>query len=389
VGSPMPRVLIASDKFKGSLTATEVAAAVRRGVRRARPDAVVDALPVADGGDGTLAAAEAAGFALVELTATGPTGEPVPTAYARKDDLAVIEMAAVSGLSQLPRGVPAPMSATSRGTGEVMAAAVAAGCRRLVLGIGGSASTDGGLGLVRGLGARALDGDGHEVGEGGEALGAVTSLGLSALVARMAGVAVTVACDVDNPLTGPRGAAAVYGPQKGADPAQVHELDRTLAHWADVVAATTGADARHAPGAGAAGGVGFAALTLLDAELRSGIALVLELMGFADRLAGTDLVITGEGSLDEQTLHGKVVAGVAAAAAAGAAGVPVVAVCGRTSLDEERLRAAGVAAAYPLTDLEPDVGRCMAEPVPLLQRLGERIATDRLGAVVVPLGGTA
>ncbi|RHW26058.1 glycerate kinase [Nocardioides immobilis] len=381
----MPRVLIASDKFKGSLTAAEVAAAVRAGVRRARPDAVVDALPVADGGDGTLAAAEAAGFVLVEVEATGPTGEPGRTSYARKGDLAVVELAAVSGLSRLPDGVPAPMTATSRGTGEVIAAAVAAGCRRVVLGIGGSASTDGGLGLVRGLGARALDADGREVGEGGGALSAVRTLDLSPLRERMAGVAVTVACDVDNPLTGPRGAAAVYGPQKGADPAHVRELDGALSHWADVVAGSTGVDERDAPGAGAAGGVGFAAVALLGAELRSGIALVLELMGFADRLTGVDLVITGEGSLDEQTLHGKVVAGVAAAA--GAAGIPVVAVCGRASLDQDRLREAGVAAAYSLTDLEPDVRRCMAEPVPLLQRVGERIAVDRLAALAVPLGG--
>jgi glycerate kinase len=381
----MPRVLIASDKFKGSLTAAEVAAAVGAGVRRARPDAVVDTLPVADGGDGTLAAAEAAGFTLVEVVATGPTGKPVRTSYARKDDLAVVEMAAVSGLSRLPDGVPAPMSATSRGTGEVIAAAVDAGCRRVVLGIGGSASTDGGLGLIRGLGARALDADDHEVGEGGGALAAVRTLDLSPLRARIAGVAVTVACDVDNPLTGPRGAAAVYGPQKGADPAQVRELDRALTHWADVVAGTIDEDDRQVPGAGAAGGVGFAAVSLLGAELRSGIALVLELMGFADRLAGVDLVITGEGSLDEQTLHGKVVAGVAAAA--GAAGIPVVAVCGRTNLDRDRLRDAGVAAAYALTDLEPDVRRCMAEPVPLLRRLGVRIAADRLGALAVPLGG--
>ncbi|KAA1426578.1 glycerate kinase [Nocardioides antri] len=380
----MPRVLIASDKFKGSLTAAEVAAAVGAGVRRARPDAVVATVPVADGGDGTLAAAEAAGFALVDVVATGPTGEPVRTAYARKDDLAVVEMAAVSGLARLPHGVPAPMSATSRGTGEVIAAAVDAGCRRVVLGIGGSASTDGGLGLVRGLGARTLGVDGGEVGEGGGALGAVQTLDLSPLRARMAGVALTVACDVDNPLTGPRGAAAVYGPQKGADPAQVRQLDRALTHWADVVGATTGEDDREVPGAGAAGGVGFAALSLLGAELRSGIELVLELMGFADCLADVDLVVTGEGSLDEQTLHGKVVAGVAAAA--GAAGIPVVAVCGRTSLDSDRLREARVAAAYALTDLEPDVRRCMAEPVPLLQRLGERIAADRLASLAVPLG---
>ena len=383
----MPRVLIASDKFKGSLAAAEVAAAVGAGVRRARPDVAVDSVPVADGGEGTLEAARAAGFGLVGVTATGPTGEPVRTAYARKGDLAVVELAAVSGLARLPGAVPAPMIASSRGTGEVVAAAVDAGCRRVVLAIGGSASTDGGLGLVRGLGAAVLGADGREVGEGGGALGAVRMLHLGAVRSRMRGVAVTVACDVDNPLTGPRGAAAVYGPQKGADPEQVRELDRGLAHWADVVARSAGEDHRHAPGAGAAGGVGFAAVALLGAGMRSGIGLVLELTGFTDRLAGVDLVVTGEGSLDEQTLHGKVVTGVAAAAAA--AGIPVVAVCGRSTLDEDRLREAGVAAAYALTDLEPDPGRCMAQPVPLLQRLGERIVSDRLAAPAVPMGGGA
>jgi glycerate kinase len=187
---------------------------------------------------------------------------------------------------------------------------------------------------------------------------------------------VTVACDVDNPLTGPHGAAAVYGPQKGADAVQVAQLDRALAHLADLVAAATGQDRRDAPGAGAAGGVGYAALALLGAELRSGIELMLELVGFSERLAGVDLVVTGEGSLDEQTLHGKAVAGVAAAARA--SGVPVVAVCGRSLLDDEQLQAAGVSAAYALTDLEPDVQRCISEAAPLLERLAERIAADHL-----------
>jgi glycerate 2-kinase len=209
----------------------------------------------------------------------------------------------------------------------------------------------------------------------------LASVDLTALPERLAGVEVVVACDVDNPLTGPSGAAATYGPQKGANPAQVKELDAALSHWADPVAqargaGVAGADLRHAPGAGAAGGVGFAALALLDAELRPGIELMLDLVGFHQRLDGVDLVITGEGALDEQTLHGKAAAGVAAAA--GAVGVPVVAVCGTNKLDPHRLRAAGITAAYALTDLEPDVRRCIAEPIPLLRRLGERIAADHL-----------
>ena len=256
------------------------------------------------------------------------------------------------------------MSASSRGVGEVIAAALDAGCRKVILGIGGSASTDGGVGLVQALGARLVGGD----------LASATSLDLTALRRRLEGVEVVVACDVDNPLTGPHGAAAVYGPQKGADQAQVAELDTRLSRWADLVARETGKDLRDEPGAGAAGGVGFAALALLGAELRPGIDLVLELVGFHEQLAGADLVITGEGALDDQTLHGKAVAGVAA----GAKNIPVVAVCGVNHLEPQQLRDAGVRAAYALTELEPDVRRCIAEPRPLLERIGERIAVEHL-----------
>lgn len=371
----MPRVLIASDKFKGSLTAAEVAAAVGAGVRRARPDVEVDSVPVADGGDGTLAAALAAGFRLVPVTASGPTGQPVESGYARRDEVAVVELADVSGLVRLPSG-PAAMTAGTLGTGEVVAAAVRDGCRRIVLGIGGSASTDGGAGLLQGLGARLLDRAGRPLAPGGAALADLANVDLSGVHALMEGIQVVVACDVDNPLTGSHGAAATYGPQKGAGPGQVIELDDALTHWADLVAEATGSDLRSTAGAGAAGGVGFAALALLGAELRPGIDLVLDLVGFADRLEGADLVVTGEGALDEQTLHGKAPAGVAAAASA--AGIPVVAVCGVNSLDATRLRAAGITAAYALIDLEPDVRRCIADGAPLLEQLGSTIATDHL-----------
>jgi glycerate kinase len=344
----MPSVLVASDKFKGTLSSAEVAAAVGAGVRRVRPDAVVSSVLIADGGDGTLAAAVAAGFELVPVTASGPTGEQVASGFARRGGVAVVELADVCGLIRLPGGKPAPMTATSRGAGELMAAAIDAGCTKVILGIGGSASTDGGRGLVEALGGLKTE--------------------------RLKGVELVVACDVDNPLTGPNGAAAIYGPQKGADPAQVEELDAALSNWAALVAQETGQDLRDTPGAGAAGGVGFAALAVLGAELRPGIELVLDLVGFREQLEGVDLVVTGEGSLDEQTLRGKAVAGVAAAARA--AGVPVVAVCGSNQLPPERLREAGIETAYALTDLEPDVRRCIADPVPLLRMIGERIAAD-------------
>ncbi len=379
----MPTVLIASDKFKGSLTAAQVADAVGEGVRLVRPDADVETVPVADGGDGTVAAALAAGFDKVPVVVSGPTGEPVHTGFARRGDLAVVEMADAAGLVRLPGGISAPLTASSRGVGEVVAAAVAAGCRTIVLGIGGSASTDGGAGLLAALGARLLDAGATPVPDGGAGLTSIASIDLAAVRELMDGVHLVLASDVDNPLTGPNGAAAVYGPQKGAGPDEVRELDNALTHFADVVAATMGTDDRDSPGAGAAGGAGFAALAVLGAEFRPGVELVLDLVGFAGRLARADLVVTGEGALDEQTLSGKAPAGVAAAARA--AGVPVVAVCGRNQLTADALHKAGIAAAYALTDIEPDVARCLADPAPLLVRLGELIATNHLSGEGSPV----
>jgi glycerate kinase len=371
-------VLIAVDKFKGSASAQEVADAVATGIRRVT-DARIVVVPVADGGDGTVAAAVAAGFTPVPITATGPTGLPVETAWARRDATAVIEMADVSGLARLPGGRLAPLTATSRGLGEVIAAAIDAGCTDLLVGIGGSASTDGGAGMVAALGARLLAEAGAEPADGGIGLPTLATVDLTELRRRTAGVRLTFACDVDNPLTGPRGAAAVYGPQKGATPNDVRSLERALTHWADLVTAATGQDLRDVPGAGAAGGAGYAAVALLGAQLRPGIDLVLDLVGFHDALAtlrAGDLVVTGEGSLDEQTLHGKAPAGVAAAAAS--RGVRAVAVCGRTTLPSERLERAGISAAYALVDLEPDLTRCLTQPLPLLEQLGERLARDHL-----------
>jgi glycerate kinase len=382
----MPTVLIASDKFKGSLTAAQVAAAVTAGIRRVS-DVDVETVPIADGGDGTVDAAVSAGFARVRVTASGPTGAPVETSYARRGETAVVEMADVSGLWRLPEGQREPMTATSRGLGEVLAAALDAGCTQIVMGIGGSASTDGGAGMVAALGARLLDAHGDDLPDGGAALADLSRLNLGALRSRMEGITVTVASDVDNPLLGEGGAAAVYGPQKGASPEQVAQLDAALAHWADVVEEVTGRDERHHAGAGAAGGVGFGAVAVLGASMRSGIDLLLELVGFdaaLQRLTSDDLVVTGEGSLDEQTLHGKAPAGVAAAAAA--RGIPVVAVCGRATLDPERMRDAGFQAAYAISDIESDPQRSFDEAAPLLEQIGERLARDRLLTQVAQTG---
>ena len=370
------RVVVAPDKFKGSLTAAQVADRVAAGLARAAPEVEVVEVPVADGGDGTLEAALTAGYRRVPVRAEGPTGEPVDTAYAERDGVAVVELADVSGLGRLPGGRLAARAASSYGTGQVIRAALDAGCRRVVLGIGGSAGTDGGAGLVQALGGRLTGADGAEVGRGGAALAAVRSLDLSGLHPALAAAEVVVASDVDNPLLGPRGAAAVYGPQKGASPADVAELDAALARWADAVQRATGKDVAGTPGAGAAGGVGFAALAVLGATLRPGIDLVLDLVGFRSVLGGARLVITGEGSLDRQTLHGKAPAGVAAAGRD--AGIPVVAVAGRRQLSPSELEPAGILAAYALTDIEPDPDRCMTEAGPLLERLAVTVAGDWL-----------
>lgn len=376
--TPARRVLVAADKFKGSLTAVEVAERVTAGLRRAVPGLEVEALPVADGGDGTVAAAVAAGFDRREVRVTGPLGDGVTAAFALRGDTAVVEMAEASGLQRLPGGVLAPLTASTYGSGELLTAALDAGARTLVFGVGGSATTDGGAGMLAALGARFLKADGEPVAPGGAGLAELASADLSGLDPRLGEVEFVLASDVDNPLTGPKGAPAVYGPQKGASPEDVRRLDAALAHFVKVLEEPSGAGATGfaaSPGAGAAGGIGYGAL-LLGARFRPGIEVMLDVLGFAPALERAGLVVTGEGSLDEQTLHGKAPAGVAAAARA--AGKEVVAVCGRLALPPETLGRAGIRRAYALTDLEPDVATCIAEAGPLLERTAERIARDFL-----------
>lgn len=370
------QVLVAPDKFKGSLTAPEVAEAVAAGIRKVRPELDLRLLPVADGGDGTVQAALAAGAQRRTVRVTGPTGQPVEADIAVDGSTAVVELAAASGLALLAPGELAPLTATSYGTGELVRAALDAGARTVILGVGGSACTDGGAGMLAALGARITDAAGQQLPLGGAALLDVATVDLSEMDGRLAGAEIILASDVDNPLVGPRGAAHVYGPQKGADPDQVELLDTALARWARAVTEGGGRAAEAEPGAGAAGGVGFAALAALGARMRPGVEVILELASFAEQLVGARLVITGEGSLDEQTLHGKAPAGVAQRARA--AGVPVVAVAGGCALPAERLREAGIAAAYTLASLEPDVERSMREAAVLLEQLGARLAEEQL-----------
>ena len=370
------RVVLAPDKFKGSLTAAEVAEALAAGMQDVLPGLETIMLPVADGGDGTVAAALSAGFAKIIVDAVGPTGEPVQAPYALDGDRAVVELAAVVGLSMLPGGRLEPLRSSTYGLGLVVADAVRRGATTIVLGLGGSASSDGGAGMAQALGAQLLGANGDEVPSEGGALADLAHLDLAPLRAALDGVRIIVASDVDNPLLGLHGAAAVFGPQKGAAPQQVEALERGLRHWSQLVSNATGRDDAQRAGAGAAGGTGFAALALLNAEIKPGIELILDLIDFDRRIAGADLVVTGEGSLDEQSLAGKAPVGVARAAAR--AGIPVVAVAGRLQLSVTRLREAGISGGYALTALEPDVDRCIANAGPLLRRLGGQIAKDWL-----------
>ncbi len=378
-------IVIAPDKFKGSLGAGEAAGCLADGIRAVRPDVRVSVVPMADGGEGTLDAALANGYERREAVVHGPLGTPVQASFAMRGDEAVVELALASGLALVPADRRDALAASSRGTGELIEAALDAGATRIVLAIGGSASTDGGAGLIAALGARLLNASGAELDDGGGALREIAAVDLSELDPRVARTGFVLACDVDHVLLGPAGAASVFGPQKGADAEQVEALDAGLADFSRVLqqalrADGAGPDERDlalVPGAGAAGGVGFVALAVLGAEQRPGVDVVVDLVRLRDRLVGADLVITGEGSFDEQSLGGKTPVGVARAA--GRLGIPVVAVCGRTTLSETAWREAGFVDCYATLDRAPDPETSMREAGRLLTEIGREIAG---GAVV-------
>ena len=370
------RIVLAPDKFKGSLSAPEVAQWLETGLRTAHPGLDIDLMPVADGGEGTVDAVVASGFTRVSTTVQGPTGQPITADFAVNGKVAVIEMAAASGLAVLPDGQFSPLAASTFGTGQLVSAALDHGCTEIVLGVGGSATTDGGAGMLAALGVKFKDAAGRRLPPGGGALAKLTNIDLTGLDTRLGGVTLTLASDVDNPLLGPDGAAAVFAPQKGASEAHVKHLENALERYFRIMAnalGTAAVDAIDAPGSGAAGGTGYAALAVLSAMRRPGIDVILGLTGLAAKIDGADLVITGEGSLDEQSLFGKAPMGVATAARA--AGVPVVAVCGRTTLTPETLTAAGFAHSYALTDIESDTDLCMKNAGALLMKIGALIGT--------------
>ncbi|MFE9099255.1 glycerate kinase [Actinomadura geliboluensis] len=367
------RIVVAPDSFKGSLSAAEVCAAVAAGARRAVPDAEVAAVPMADGGEGTLDCFLAArGGDAVEIAAADPLGRPVKARYALSGDgrSAVVELAAASGLPLVEDVPPDPLNAATHGTGELIADAVRRGAREVLVCIGGSASTDGGAGLLRALGVRFLDAAGAELPPGGAALARLAAIDDSALPDAVRATRFRVACDVTNPLVGPAGAAAVFGPQKGASPAQVAELDAALTVFADVLAARGGPRVHDLPGAGAAGGTCGGLVGVLGAEPAAGAELVAAAVGLPAALAGADLVVTGEGRVDGQSAGGKVVSAVAALARD--RGVPCLALAGGVAGPLDELHALGLTAAFSLADGPRTLAELKADAAPLLAAAAEQ-----------------
>jgi glycerate kinase len=386
-GRPLT-VLFAPDSFKGSLTSLEVARALAAGWARARPYDRLELAPLADGGEGTLVAiAAAGGWEWRTADAVDPLGRPVPARWLVSADgaRAVVELAEASGLSRLQPGERDAGRASTDGTGEVLRAVLDAGVRHVVLGIGGSATTDGGSGILRALGARFFAADGGAIGPGGADLARLATIDLSGFDPRLAAVELRIACDVTNPLLGPAGAAATYGPQKGASPESVEALDGVLARYADVLEATTGRIVRAVPGAGAAGGTAFGLLALAgrfrSVALVPGVELVMDETGLAALLAASDLVVTGEGRIDAQTAFGKTALGVARAAAE--AGVACVAVGG--GVEPEGIDALGPfgAVVMPVSERPTSLEEAMAAGPAPVERAGERVAR------LVSVGATA
>ena len=376
------RIIVAPDSYKGSVTALGVAQAIERGIKAVFPDAEVLKVPIADGGEGTVEALVAAtGGRLEHTEVPGPLGEPVLAAWGVLGDgqTAVIEMAAASGLPLVPKALRDPRITSTEGTGRLVKAALDAGLRKLVIGIGGSATNDGGTGLARALGVRFLDADGAPLAPGGAALARLERIDLSGLDPRLLESTIMVACDVDNPLTGPRGASAIYGPQKGATPDMVQELDRALGVYARVATGATGRDVATLPGAGAAGGLGAGLLWFTPAHLRPGVHIVLEATGFEAMMAGTDLVITGEGRTDAQTAMGKAPVGVAAVAQRHR--VPVVCLSGGLIEGADDVLACGIDALASIVPAPMGLEDCVSRGAELIEGAAARVCRlIRVGA---------
>ena len=367
------RIVISPQAFKQSISAREAALAIQRGILQAAPDAETILIPVADGGDGTLPALiDTTGGAYHQATVTGPLGEPVDARWGVMGDgeTAVIEMALASGLALIPDNRRDPRHATTCGTGELMRAALEDGYRRVIVGLGGSATNDGGAGMASALGARFLDAGGDQLPPGGAALANLAHVDTSALHPDMSATTIIGATDVTNPLCGETGASAIFGPQKGATPEMVSELDGCLANLARVVRSDLGIDVLHTPGSGAAGGLGAGLIAFAGAELRSGIDMVCDVLDFDRHAREADLIITGEGRADRSTAFDKAPVGIARRARQ--FGVPTILVAGSLGPGYETLYGHGIDAVLPIAEEPADLDSSLRRGSELLQRAAER-----------------
>lgn len=367
------KIVIAPDSYKGSVSAVAVADAMERGVRKVFPNAEVVKMPIADGGEGTVETMiEASGGTWVEETVVGPLGEPVKAGWGIMGDgeTGVIEMAAASGLP-LVGDRKNPLITTTYGTGELILSALNRGLKRIIIGIGGSATNDGGVGMARALGVRFLDADGKELANGGGALADLASIDVSGIDKRLYDMTLLVACDVDNPLCGPNGASYAYGPQKGATPEMVEALDAALANYAAIAEKTLGKSVKDTPGAGAAGGLGAGLMLFTQTELRPGIDIILEVNEFDQALQGASLMLTGEGQTDFQTARGK--APVGAAKWAKKYDIPVVCISGGLGKGADEVLAYGIDALASIAPRPISLEDCIAQGEQLLEEATERI----------------
>ena len=368
------RLLIAPDSFKGSLTALEVAKSLGRGLQRADTEFEIEKLPMADGGEGTVRSlVDATDGELISKEVTGPLGDGVEAFFGILGDgnTAVIEMAAASGLPLVPEGKRNPAKTTTYGTGELIKAALDEGCTKLIIGIGGSATNDCGVGMAQALGGKFLDKNGKDVGFGGGELEAIQKIDLNGLDSRIEEVEIQVACDVDNPLYGKNGAAYIYGPQKGATPEVVKELDEGLRSIAQVIKDDLSKDVNSIPGAGAAGGLGAGLTAFLGADLKPGIDIVIETSKIEDKIREVDIVITGEGMIDSQTIFGKTPIGVARVAKK--YDLPVIGVAGSLGDGANKVYEEGIDTLFSIVDKPMDLEVAMEQAQRLLERLGENL----------------
>jgi len=366
-------ILVAPDSFKGSLTAVEAAEAMVQGIRAVMPEAEIVAVPLADGGEGTVEAlVTATRGRILERTVTGPLGDPVRAVFGVLGDdvTGVVECAQACGLPLAPPERRNPLATTTRGVGELMLEALNAGCTKLIVGLGGSATNDGGAGMAQALGARLLGPDGRELRSGGANLLSLERIDVSGLDPRLAQATIYAASDVTNPLCGPEGASAIYGPQKGASPEMVEILERALAHYAEIVARDLKVEVRDLPGAGAAGGLGAGLVAFCGAEMRSGANVVMEMFEFDELLAAADVVFTGEGKLDNQIAYGKALRALALLAEKHA--TPVVAFVGSLQVEAGKLARQGIAGVVPILPCPMEEGEAMARAGELLQAAVER-----------------